>query len=155
MKNTAQLIFATMIMVVLNASTNTAQAAEPLQSIELIFNNQTAMLNDTLQAALQGQGVTVSSYNLDAAKSLSQALSQGLSNNPELAKKIMLERLHSQGSAALNQRYQAAYQGLIKSLHYQLDRYPAIVFNQGQAVIYGVTDLREAVQTYQRWSAAQ
>jgi integrating conjugative element protein (TIGR03757 family) len=143
-------------LLALNAPMTLSHAAEPLKTIELIFNNQVTMLNvDKLQAAFQAQGITVSSYNLDAAKALSQSLSAGLPADPEQARQIMLERLHAQGSAALKGRYQDAYQGLMKSLQYGLDRYPAIVFNQGQAVVYGETDLNAALQAYQRWSAGQ
>ena len=146
---------ALVIAVCLRVSTISAEASDPLKTIEIMFNNHTTLRNTQLQGALQRQGIKVSLYNLDAAKALSRDLSQGLPANPEAAKTIMLERLHGQGSQALNQRYLAAYQGLIKSLNYGLDRYPAIVFNQGQAVVYGVTDLQEALAVYQRWSAAQ
>ena len=64
-------------LLALNAPMTLSHAAEPLKTIELIFNNQMAMTDmDKLQAALQAQGVTVSSYNLDAAKALSESLSQ-------------------------------------------------------------------------------
>ena len=44
--------------------------------------------------------------------------------------------------------------GLAKAVQYGVDHYPAIVFN-GTAVVYGVTDLVEAVQRYDTWHEAQ
>ncbi|MEQ1636823.1 MAG: TIGR03757 family integrating conjugative element protein [Methylococcales bacterium] len=134
---------------------NTVQAADKLEAIEVIFNGQTTIPKDSLVTALQNQGVSVGWFNLDLPAQVSRELSQGLPANPGQAKKIVQERLHSQGSAALSQRYQTAYQALIKSISYGLDRYPAIVFNKGQAVVYGVTDIKAALQAYQNWSASQ
>ena len=37
-------------------------------------------------------------------------------------------------------------------MQYGIDRYPAIVFD-GQAVVYGLTDIYAAYQLYQRWQA--
>jgi len=133
-----------------------AQAdCEPVKSIEVFMNQQTPIRNvDVIQSSLTRQGVTLAVYNLDAPAQLSQLLSQNLPIDATAAKKILQERLYQQGSTSLQQQYQIAYQSLIKSLAYQLDRFPAIVFNHGQAVIYGVTDLKEALALYQRGSTA-
>jgi integrating conjugative element protein (TIGR03757 family) len=133
-----------------------AYANTPLHSIEVVFNDQTPVSNvNLIQASLQAQGVTVGLYNLDAPAQLSKDLSLGLPDHVELAKKIVQERLNQDGSAALNARYQNAYQALTKILEYELDRFPAIVFNHGQAVVYGVTDLAVALQIFQNWQANQ
>ena len=44
--------------------------------------------------------------------------------------------------------------GLAKAVQYGVDRYPAVVVN-GTAVVYGVTDLVEAVARYQAWREAR
>jgi integrating conjugative element protein (TIGR03757 family) len=153
MDKLAQLMVAMALMVL---SLTLAYANTPLHSIEVVFNDQTPVSNVSLiQPALQAQGVTVGLYSLDAPATVRNTLSQGLPAHVELAKKILLQRLNLDGSAALNARYQMAYQALIKSLEYGLDRFPAIVFNHGQAVVYGVTDLAVAVQIFQRWQANQ
>lgn len=149
-------IFQLAIFALINGSFMTAQAAnDSLQSIEVFVNQQTPIRNvGVIQSALTRQGVMLAVYNLDAPAQLSQSLSQNLPLNATAAKKILQERLHQQGSTSLQQQYQIAYQGLAKSLAYELDRFPAIVFNHGQAVIYGVTDLKDALALYQRGSAA-
>ena len=40
--------------------------------------------------------------------------------------------------------------GLAKAVQYGIDRYPAIVFD-GRVVVYGVTDLVEALDRYKAW----
>jgi integrating conjugative element protein (TIGR03757 family) len=153
MDKLAQLMVAMALMIL---SLTLAYASTPLHSIEVVFNDQTPVSNVSLiQPALQAQGVTVGLYNLDAPAQLSKDLSLGLPAHVELAKKIVQERLNQDGSAALNARYQNAYQALTKILEYELDRFPAIVFNHGQAVVYGVTDLAVALQIFQNWQAHQ
>ena len=44
--------------------------------------------------------------------------------------------------------------GLAKAVQYGVDRYPAIVF-EGRAVVYGVTDLVEALNRYEAWQREQ
>jgi integrating conjugative element protein (TIGR03757 family) len=135
---------------------SSAAASPALHSIEVVFNGQTPVSHvSQMQTALQAQGVTLALYNLDAPAQLNQVLSQGLPGNIELAQHIVRQRLHQDGSAALNARYQNAYQALSTSLEYGLDRFPAIVFNHGQAVVYGVTDLAVAVQMFQQWQVKQ
>ena len=43
-----------------------------------------------------------------------------------------------------------AYQGLLNARQYRLQKLPAVVFD-GQAVIYGITDLSQALTHYRRW----
>ena len=45
---------------------------------------------------------------------------------------------------------QRAASGLLKAAEYGIDRYPAVVFD-GDAVVYGVTDLDEALRHYREW----
>ena len=47
-------------------------------------------------------------------------------------------------------KMQMAAHGLAKAMQYGVDRYPAIVFD-GQAVVYGVTDVQTAIAHYRAW----
>lgn len=130
------------------------QTLAPLKTIELIFNNQMAIVDaDNIKASLEAHGVSVSAYNLDGPDAAMQFLNANLPTNPEQAKAIVLSRLNGAGGGAFKQETQAAFQALGKTLGYGLDRYPAAVFNQGQAVVYGVTDLKQAVGLFQQWRA--
>ena len=42
---------------------------------------------------------------------------------------------------------------LAKVMQYGLDRYPAIVFDS-QAVVFGITDLEQALRLYRQWQEA-
>ena len=88
-------------------------------------------------------------YNLDGIQRVETKLSEGLTSNPELSKRVVLQRfqeLHEEDRA----RMQRAAMGLAKATQYGVDRYPAIVID-GQAVVYGVTDVQTALAHYRAW----
>lgn len=129
------------------------QGLSPLQAIELIFNNQTAGLVNSLnamKAQLASQGIALNAYNLDAPDVLRHALNVDLPADPAQAKALVLQRLNQIGVEGLRERYQAAYQAQSKSVQYGLERFPAWVFNHGQAVIYGDIELNSALQHFQQ-----
>lgn len=105
------------------------------------------------QAKLLQQGYDVKLYNLDAPKQLLSSLSQHLPANQTAAKRTLEQRLQQHGRQALQQQLITAYQGLSLAMQYQIDRYPAVLFDQGRAVIYGVTDLEQAVNLYRQWQS--
>jgi integrating conjugative element protein (TIGR03757 family) len=92
---------------------------------------------------------TVTHYDLDGIDQLQRTLSQALPNDPGQAKQLVLQRLQSM-DAALNHRLENAGSGLLHAMHYGIDRTPAIVFDR-QAVIYGVTELADAIEQYTQW----
>lgn len=104
-------------------------------------------------ATLRQQGYDVKLYNLDAPKQLFADLSQDLPANPAAAKRTLEQRMQQRGRQALQQQLIAAYQGLSVAIQYQVDRYPAVLFDGGQAVIYGVTDLQQALSLYRQWQS--
>lgn len=104
-------------------------------------------------ATLRQQGYDVKLYNLDAPKLLFADLSQDLPAYPAAAKRTLEQRMQQRGRQALQQQLIAAYQGLSVAIQYQVDRYPAVLFDGGQAVIYGVTDLQQALSLYRQWQS--
>ena len=91
-------------------------------------------------------------YEMDGIERFEAALSRGLPANADAAKGRALARI-GQLSEGQMQRAQHAALGLSKAVQYGLDRYPAIVFD-GQAVVYGVTDVGEAFRRYRQWQEA-
>ena len=69
--------------------------------------------------------------------------------DPEQSKRIVLQRIQQLDETGRAQAQHAAM-GLAKAMQYGIDRYPAIVLD-GEVAIYGVTDIREALQRYQQW----
>jgi integrating conjugative element protein (TIGR03757 family) len=89
-------------------------------------------------------------YDLSAPRRLAADLGRGLPRDPAAAEALARARI---AGAAGNLR--TAYEGPMKALRYGLAKIPAVVFGQGQAVVYGVTDVAEAIRWYRRWQEAR
>ena len=96
---------------------------------------------------LQGLAITV--YEIDGIQSLERELSLDLPVEPQPSKAMVLRRIQQLDVAGRAQVQHTAL-GLAKAVQYGVDRYPAIVLD-GEVAIYGVTDIREALQRYQQW----
>ena len=90
-------------------------------------------------------------YLIDRIHKLQEALSIDLPADPESAKALALQRFQRMDTQ-LSRELENAAKGLVQAMQYGIDRYPAIVFD-GQAVVYGLTDIYAASQLYQRWQA--
>ncbi|MEW8015093.1 MAG: TIGR03757 family integrating conjugative element protein [Candidatus Sedimenticola endophacoides] len=92
-------------------------------------------------------------YRIDGATRVQDWLSEGLPADPEAAARLATQRLKTQGEA-LAPMLQEAAEGLTRAVQVAgIDRYPAIVFTDTdgeQSVVYGMTDLAEALRIYQR-----
>lgn len=88
-------------------------------------------------------------YELDGIRRTEEKLSEGLPADPEQSKRVVLQRFQ-QLSEEDRTRMQRAATGLAKVVQHGVDRYPAIVFD-GQAVVYGVTDVQTALAHYRVW----
>ena len=125
---------------------NLKAAEQPF--IEVIVSDSTPV---TGIQALKRQGIAVKLYNLDDGKRLVSQLGTGLPSNQEAAKKILQQRFIKMGDRAVKAQFMQAYQGVIVGTQYGVIRYPAIVFDHGQSVVYGITDLPQALRLYQQW----
>ena len=98
--------------------------------------------------AARESGITVTVYDLSAPKRAARTLGAGLPANLEQARAIVLERVNAIGAEEMKRRFKNAYRGQIQAVRYRLERYPAIVFDRGRAVVYGMTDAVEALRQY-------
>jgi integrating conjugative element protein (TIGR03757 family) len=96
---------------------------------------------------------TITTYAVDGLERFESGLSEGLPGGPEAAKAEALRRIQHLDDARMASAKNAAL-GLAKAVQYGVDRYPAIVFD-GRAVVYGVTDLVEALDRFEAWQRAQ
>lgn len=133
-----------------NLNANTIEQQQP--SIEIITSDEfpVAGIDD-----LKKHGIDIKLYNFDDGKRMIKKLESGLPNNEKDAKKAMQQRIKSMGNAALKKLFTEAYQAVIIGTQHRLTRYPAVIFNQGQAVILGVTDIPHALALYHQWKAKQ
>jgi integrating conjugative element protein (TIGR03757 family) len=90
-------------------------------------------------------------YTLDAPAMIEAELSATLPVTVDSAESTARQAVQPYWRAQAQQLTQA-YQGLLKARQYELQKLPAIVFD-GQAVVYGVTDLEQALRDYRRWQA--
>jgi len=96
---------------------------------------------------------TVTTYAVDGLERFESGLSEGLPTDPEAAKAEALRRIQQLDDARMAPAKNAAI-GLAKAVQYGVDRYPAIVFDE-RAVVYGVTDLVEALDRFEAWQREQ
>ncbi len=101
---------------------------------------------------LNKQGIKIQHYNLDDGdRMVANKLEANLPKNQQAAEAEMTKRIKRIGQAALSKMFNDAFQGIIIGTRYGLTRYPAVVFNQGASVVYGVTDINKAVALYHQW----
>ena len=100
---------------------------------------------------LKKQGIEAKVLNFDDSKRMITKLESGLPNNEAAAKKAMQQRLKKMGDEALKNVFSQAFQAVIVGTQHGITRYPAVVFDRGQSVIYGVTEMTHALALYHQW----
>ena len=120
-------------------------------TIDVIHNDDYRM---TGVGDLTMSGIQVALYNLDDPERLLSVFKKSLSQKSSLEqnKAIIMERFNRMDKKILQQKFIAAYKGASLSMEQGVSRYPAILFNNGQSVIYGVTHLPRAVEIYNEWN---
>jgi len=130
-------------------------AGDLSQSIVAITSNQRPIQSvDWRSASSSENNLEITILNLDAVQSLHAQLSQGLPNDETLARTVVQQKIADIGRSKLEDELRTAYLPLGAMMAYGLDRYPVIIFDQ-QAVIYGVTDLAQAINQYRQWREDQ
>ena len=117
--------------------------------IEIFTSSESSINNSPIQGSSKSVGVEHTRYEIDRISQFQSELSEGLPKDAAQAKQLVLARFQSM-SATVSQQLENSGKGLAKAMHYGVDRYPAIVFD-GQAVVYGVTDVEEAIKHYTQW----
>ena len=128
-----------------------ASVAQPLPApsrIEVFLDARAQI--ETRAADLE---VPVTVYDLDAPARAEGRFSQGLPADRDQAMAEAKRRL-ANISQSEQDRIKSSFEGLLKALQYGLDRYPAVVFDEGQAVVYGA-GLEEAIEHYRNWRATE
>ncbi len=123
---------------------DSTQAPLPAR-IEVFTNSRYPVTNNTTTE------VPVQIHDLDAPAELEEKLSAGLPPDPEHAKAIALDRLEALGAGQLAEMVNQAYEGASQAMTYELVKIPAVVFDNGTSVIYGITNIEDAIRRYQAW----
>ncbi|PHS00162.1 MAG: TIGR03757 family integrating conjugative element protein [Blastopirellula sp.] len=93
-------------------------------------------------------------YSLDAVANVESSMSVLLPPDEDQAMVVMQQRIQQLGKARLEADLVKAYKALTTAMAYDLDRYPAMIFD-GEVVIYGLTDISVATKVYQDWLASE
>jgi integrating conjugative element protein (TIGR03757 family) len=129
------------------------QATTPIDSVlnVEVFNTRDQKIRSDFTAATMNsdQTIDLQVYHLDGIQQFESMLSRALPTDLKQAKQLALQRLQHLDGKLISAMQQAAI-GLAKTMQYGLDRYPAIVFDR-QAVVFGMTDLKSALEYYRRW----
>lgn len=121
---------------------NLPHVIEAFTSVKYPFVGARSIGNDS-------HGLDVTIYEIDGIVSIERDLSIDMPADPEKSKRIALDRIQHMDNQSTTKMRMAAL-GLAKATQYGVDRYPAIVFD-GQAVVYGVTDVQTALAHYRVW----
>ena len=119
-------------------------AGAPSSAIEVFTDSMNPVANGA-------DGITV--YYIDRIDRLQRELSKDLPADPVTAKQTALHRFQRMDNR-LSHELENAANGLVQAMQYAIDRYPAIVFD-GNAVVYGITDVRAATQRYRQWQVGE
>lgn len=84
-------------------------------------------------------------YNVDAQRNLEKQLSADLPANVDDATKIVQQRMAGLAPNTLPNLFKS----VVTANNYGLTKLPAVVFNHGDAVIYGVDDVSLALELWQ------
>ena len=90
-------------------------------------------------------------YKLDKINKIEKELSAGLPAQEHKAKIVIDRRMAKIDKVAFQKAVSNAFQGVIYAFRYKLTHYPAIVINNGEAIIYGVYDVKQAMRIYRDW----
>ncbi|PUA30392.1 MAG: integrating conjugative element protein [Cellvibrio sp. 79] len=121
-----------------------------LFSISNIGHAQTQIevFTDTPTALGNVSGIEVIHYDLSIPERIKEKYLPALPGDIDRAKKIMKTYLASVQGMEFQKAIREAYRGHEKMVQYQLEKIPAVVFNQGQYVVYGITDIQRALALY-------
>lgn len=93
-------------------------------------------------------GYRVVVFKLDDLGRIAEELSAGLPADPARAEAEAKARFAANGDA-LRRRAQRVSVGLERALSLKLTHVPAIVFNAGEAVVYGETNVARAITSFE------
>jgi integrating conjugative element protein (TIGR03757 family) len=135
---------------------NLAVAQPFLPSSIVVIKDELTKLtkSEQLDRMLKSHKIELNVYDINAIDHFEDKINKLLPGDELKAKEALEEYISRTGRAAFEQEAIQAYQGLMAVVRYELEKYPAIIFDE-KSVIYGVTDLDDAMNRYSAWRTAQ
>jgi len=127
-----------------------AYSYESVQLIE-VFVNSKVMVPKTITNQL-GKPVEVIVYDLSGPEKFEKILSEGIdlkNITHEQRTNAVIKQVHEMPKQYMEKHIANAYLGVLKAKQYQVTKIPALVFNNGESVIYGVSNIRKGIKIHQ------
>jgi len=134
----------TLYIVLLGLAT-TLHAAPPTR-ID-IFLTKNIIISDHVRYQSSIKRGAIRIHYLDGLDAVENVFNKQLSADPEIAKKQFFDILN-QNKTRVHQLLGSAKYAMEIAVNYKIKYYPAIVFNQGQSVVYGVSSIDTAMKYY-------
>lgn len=99
--------------------------------------------------AVTRSGHQVQRYDLKAPDQWVRRMTQGLPQTETALKHGLEQKLNALGPREVSRLFNEAFLGLGAALKYGVNRYPVLIFDQGVAAVYGVTDVEVGLKLYQ------
>jgi len=135
------------LLICLTSGVTNAEVALSSNRIE-VFTDQPVLVDFIA-------GAEVVHYDLSAPDRLKRSSLPSFTPDRELAIQQARVFFESPEGEDFKREMKAALRGKQKMIHYQLKKIPAIVFANGQYVVYGSLDLADAIQRYKRYLLAK
>jgi len=103
-------------------------------------------------------GVNLGVYNLDAQRNLERRMMDGLPTSPEESNLDInaLQRIVEQRFNALSQdELRSIFQPVMLAERWDIRKAPAFIFGNGEAVVYGLTDVLAILKLWQEWQTSK
>lgn len=117
--------------------------------VDIFTSNEFPLLENLTKS--QSRDFVVVVYNLDVANDFIKDLNVNVGDN-RIAAETELNRLFPEqavpGQPNLRQKMLDLAQGENLARQYGIKKYPAVVFNEGKEVVYGVVDITQAINLY-------
>ncbi len=122
-----------------------AEDRPPPHTMTLITYNGRPAVNVEAARAL---GIAVQSLNLDALSNIAAFLLQDVPRDPEQEKEAVA-LIQSRIDDINPNDLASVFRAQLYAKRWDIRRVPALVFNQGEAVLYGITDFEQALEIWQ------
>jgi integrating conjugative element protein (TIGR03757 family) len=90
-------------------------------------------------------------YLIDSGRDFEKQISKGLSKDPKIAMQ-QVQKLFNKNKKVWEDGAKKSFQGAVNAQSLNIQKVPAITFDNGKTVIYGVLNLSDAYQKYKNWS---
>ena len=119
-------------------------APSPALQVVYIGTNDYPLENEE---AAKKAGITLGAYNLDAPRNLERRLVMALPADRATAETLVRQRF----GALPAEEVRAIFKAVVMASQWDIRKAPAFVFGGGEAVIYGLTDVGEALGHWEAW----